>query len=365
MRDVRRLGIVVGAAALAGLLAAGGVQRAQTWTPPAGVPAPSFGLVEEPGPVTLRLAPGTRPPRPIPAGTVLELQPGEHVLAGQTWTADGTSEQPVFLTMAKGAIVTAETWFKLAGQYVVVEGLTATRFKVQVLAHHYAFRRCDFSGHPGKQGAIISFGEAASDGVLYRNAIHDNGDKSVKGESDLHGIKISTTARLQRLWIVEHQSWNNNGDSFQCGSTAGSPPYPRDIYVVGGHFRNEGENGVDVKKCSHVFVVGVEIDGMTGQRGDPGRGIVLHDNGTAAVIRGNFVHHNKAEGIVSTGHLGFEILENRVEDNGTGIRTYSSTGNVEDNVLRRNGKATDVAAPARQRQNRVNPRETPEPTPRR
>jgi hypothetical protein len=363
MRHILRLGVVIGAA-LAGLLVPRRAQPGETWTPPAGIPMPAFGLTEQPGPATLRLEPGARPPRPIPAGTVLELQPGEHALAGQTWTADGTAQQPVFITMAKGATVTAETWFKLAGQYVVVDGLTATRFKIQVLARHYAFRRCDFSGHTGKAGAIVSFGEGASDGVLYRNAIHDNGDKSVQGESDLHGIKVSTTARIQRLWVIEHQSWNNNGDSIQCGSAGGSPPFPRDIYVVGGHFRNEGENGVDIKKCSNVHVVGVEISGMTDKRGDPGRGIVLHDNGTGAVIQGNFVHHNAAEGIVSTGHLGLQVLGNRVEDNGTGIRTYATTGEVRDNVLRRNRKALDVASPAKQKQNKVNPRD-PRPAPKR
>ncbi len=356
MRHASRFGFVF-ASAVSTVLLGGGDLRAQAWTPPAGVPAPSFGLVEKPGPATLRLQPGTAPPSPIPAGTVLELQPGEHALSKQTWTAAGTAEKPVFITSVAGATVTAAGGFTLAGQYVVVEGLTATNFELLVTAHHYALRRCDISGHRGKRGAVVSFDTSASDGVLYRNSVHDNGNKTLQGEADLHGVKVSTKAPLQRLWIIEHQSWNNNGDSFQCGSANGNPPFPRDIYVVGGHLRNEGENGVDIKKCSNVRVVGVEIEGMSDRRGDPGRGIVLHENGTAAVIQGNFVHHNLGEGIVSTGHIDFEILDNRVEDNGIGIRSYASSGTIQGNVLRRNGKPLELAGPVKERQNKVNPKD--------
>lgn len=333
---------------------------AQPWTPPAGIPAPTFGLLEQPGPVTLQLQPGTQPPNPIPAGTVMELRPGSHNLANRTWAAAGSSVAPVFIVQAPGANVVGTSGFKLAGQYVIVEGLVATNFKVQLLAHHVALRHVDFSLHPSTSGSIVSFASTATDVVFYQSAIHDNGDKTVVGESDLHGIKISTsTPTVRRVWLIEHQSWNNNGDSIQCGSATGGPPFPGEVYVVGGHFRNEGENGIDVKRCEDVIVHGVEISGMTNLRGDPGRGIVIHDDGRRVRVSYSFFHHNLAEGFVSTGHDDFEVDNNRVEDNGTGVRAYGSTGNVHHNVLRRNTTSLNLLPPVTQHDNLINPPDGP------
>ena len=53
----------------------------------------------------------------------------------------------------------------------------------------------------------------------------------------------------------------------------------------------------------------------------------------------------------------FEILDNRVEDNGIGIRSYSSSGTIQGNVLRRNGKPLELAGPVKERQNKVNPKD--------
>ncbi len=330
---------------------------AQPWTPPAGVPAPSFGLTGAPGPVTLQLQPGTQPPNPIPAGTVMELQPGSHNLANRTWTAAGTAGQPVFILQAPGATVVGTSGFKLNGQYVIVEGLVATNFKVLVNAHHAAFRNCDISLHPSTGGgAIVNFGATATDVVLYRCAIHDNGDPAVVGEADLHGIKISTsTPTVRRVWLIEHQSYRNNGDSIQCGSATGGPPFPGEVYIVGGHFRDEGENGVDIKRCEDVVVHGLEVNGMTNLRGDPGRGVVIHDDGLRVRVTQSFIHHNLAEGFVSTGHDDFEVDHNTVEDNGTGIRAYGSTGDAHHNVLRRNGVALNIVPPVTEHDNLINP----------
>lgn len=334
---------------------------AQVWTPPAGIPAPTFGIEEQPGPVTLTLAPGAQPPNPMPAGTVMRLAAGTHNLSNRTWTAAGTAASPVFVVASPGATITGTSGFKLAGQYLIVDGLVVTNWQVQILAHHVALRNMDVSLRTATSGAIVSFGATSTDVVMYRNSIHDNGDKTVVGESDLHGIKISTsTPTVRRVWLIEHESWNNNGDSIQCGSATGGPPFPGELYIVGGHFRNEGENGVDVKRCETVRVHGVEINGMTNLRGDPGRGIVIHDGGTDFRVSNSFIHHNLAEGIVSTGFTGFEVDGNRIEDNGTGVRAYGgTTGDVHHNVLRRNTTSLNLLPPVTQHDNLINPPEGP------
>lgn len=307
-----------------------------TWVWPE-IPEPSWGYYETPGaPTQDRLASQTGNIA-LPAGTVMRLLPGQHHISGRLWTCNGTQSQPVFIVAEPGATVVDNGELRIAGQYVMLYGLTflgGARIRNQ--AAWAAYRGLEITGLPvsGSSPVMISC-EAGHDVVVAGCHIHHNSAQP----ADVHACKSSAPG-FERLWFLENNCHHNGGDSIQMGSAVLSEPWPRFTYIAGNLMHEEGENGIDLKKCRDTIAADNDIWGMVSTPGnDPGRGVVLHDSCDAATIRRNRIRDCMGEGIVSTGATNLLFQDNEVRRCNYGVRAYGSSGEAFGN------KAWDCATP--------------------
>ena len=246
--------------------------RAATWAPPAGIPAPTFGIAESaPAVPTPWAAPtdgffyvdatqsnatdnanlyGT-PSRPrktiptvLPAGSVVELH--------GTYDTDhssphgilslGTREKPVFIRgpSADARPLIRNNW-EVRGTYYVLENLefgprdASQTGDLVILAptQFAALRHSDLHGNLNGGGlAVASWDDSAAtqNVVVYDNRIHDNGDVHATYDQDDHGIAVS--ANVDHLWVVDNELSRNSGDGIQINAgDVDHQPTTHHIYV--------------------------------------------------------------------------------------------------------------------------------------
>lgn len=227
-----------------------------SWTPPIGIPAPSFGITEKapprPDPWTNEVpgyyyvnmqtgsdaraygtpaAPRRTIPNQLPAGSVVELH-GRYNYAPQGYQQiypAGTAAQPVFIRGQDA--FQAPVWTRavfISGSYCILENLVfadedgTNQGSVWFLApaHHCAIRQCDVSGNRNTGGGVRAVSwdsNTLSDVLIWNNAIHDNGAWDVPtGDQDVHGIAVS--ARVNNLWILDNELYHNSGDGIQINA---------------------------------------------------------------------------------------------------------------------------------------------------
>jgi hypothetical protein len=268
---------------------------AAEWAPPAGIPAPPFGILEshamyagEPGyrdagngPYTIYVdnkadcddtgpATAEQPRCSIPAdigtpGAVVEVHGGPYRFDGADVTIDanGTAERPVFLRGVDDGrglpvIYDADT-VTLQGTRFIVEDLVFDRSGVRTEGKvpsaygrsHIAVRNVEIKHHPRKNGSVLT----GSHIVFYRNHVHHN------QSDDRHGTTVGPGA--QHVWIVDNHFHHNGGDAVQlCHGCRKEPP--RFIYIGRNLMHGDRENGVDLKYGENIVVSENVIHGYTG-----------------------------------------------------------------------------------------------------
>lgn len=260
------------------------------WTPPIGIPAPSFGINEAAPPRPnpwLSQVPGyyyvdrtvgaatdtnnqygtpARPRRTIP----LSLPAGSTVELHGTYTqvhsspdqivSNGTAAAPVFIrgeTSANRPRITLT--MEVQGSYAIFENLEFAFTDEEGLSlvapmDHVAVRGCDIHGNLNGGGlSVQSFTSAINhDVVVYANKIHDNGDVNASFDQDVHGIAVS--ARVHHLWIVDNELYRNSGDGmqFNAGSQANQATLHH-VYVGRNVSHNNKQAGYAVKQATDVI----------------------------------------------------------------------------------------------------------------
>src|SRR5688572_29202793 len=135
-------------------------EAAPPWTPPIGIPAPSFGItqatndaafthwVDNSKPCTdsgngTPARPRCTIPRTLAAGSIVQVRGGPYSIGTQTWTLNGTPSQPVYVRgpgsgprpyLGNGASVA------MGGSYAIVENLKMRRWTFASGGHHLALR---------------------------------------------------------------------------------------------------------------------------------------------------------------------------------------------------------------------------------
>jgi hypothetical protein len=228
------------------------------WTPPAGIPSPSFGLREgapaAPAPWTdptvgFYYVDATSPqasddnnpygapsqprrtiPRELPAGSVVELH-GTYDQAHtspHTLVAAGTADAPVFIrgSNASERPRVRRPW-ELKGTHVILENLEFTRLDEKetgalvLLAptRFAALRGSDLNGNLAGGGlGIVTWSppESIDHVVIVGNKVHDNGDVKASFDQDVHGITVGS--HVSRLWVVDNELARNSGDGIQINA---------------------------------------------------------------------------------------------------------------------------------------------------
>ena len=296
-----RVAQITGALVVFGALA---VQPAAAqWTPPIGIPAPSFGITNVapavPNPWTVStpgfyyVEPGktastdtsntygtpAKPrktiPTSLPAGSVVELH-GTYDFSHSspaTIVANGTASAPVYIRGVSAASrPLARSSWEVRGSYMIIENIefgplpdqSDTGSMVILLpADHIAVRHNDIHGLLTGGGlgivnwevpyGVIYTGTGYLDNiVVWDNSIHDNGDLNATYDQDVHGISVSDHVRY--LWIVDNQIARNSGDGMQINASAPEAATTHHIYVGRNVSHNNKQSGFWVKSASDVIL---------------------------------------------------------------------------------------------------------------
>jgi hypothetical protein len=262
------------------------------WTPPIGIPAPSFGITQvapaRPNPWTAQV-PGyyyvepthpsstdsnnqygtpARPrkliPTTLPAGSVVEVH-GTYATrhtSPSDITANGTAAAPVWIRgqSSTSRPVMTRNW-EVSGSYVILENLEFANAPpdddgIVLLAplNHGVLRFSDVHGNLAGGGlSVTSFSSAvASDIVVYANTIHDNGDVNATFDQDIHGIEVNSD--VNHLWVVDNEMARNSGDGIQINAgSIGSAPSLHHVYVGRNVSHHNKQNGFWSKQSVDVI----------------------------------------------------------------------------------------------------------------
>ena len=338
-----------------------GLKSAVAYTPPVGIPDPSWGSIHpidtvapaQPAAWPSTEAPGyyyidnthgaatdsanpygtpNRPRMTIPeitysAGSYVEIHGGPYTGGGQLiLTANGTEANPVWIRGSSPATkptIRGETILK--GSYIFVENLyydtdqkgIGLRVHSGSNLHHVVVRNVEMTG----SGNAVGFNSAISitgsdsnrfhDIVIYNNHIHNLGDHTAAAaENDYHGVAPSSN--FDRVWILDNHIHHMGGDSVQVG-VASIPDTARGshVYIGNNEFHDDHENAVDIKEVNNVVVSSNLTYGYEGTGSSSGSIIVAHNNPDNIWIINNTVHSGWY-GIVTTGSTNTWFIGNTV-----------------------------------------------------
>jgi hypothetical protein len=319
---------------------------ADPWTPPIGIPAPSFGIEElhtiyagqifavggfpyrdaGNGPYTHYIdnsvacsdsgnpygtdtSPRCSIPSNLPAGSVVEIHGGPYYLGNPpTFTGNGTVSLPVFLrgpgTGGKAQLIHASDAKLFEGSYFIVENIDIDRGRTA--GDHIAIRNSEVHDHPYRNAVSVG-GQHI---VIYNNHIHHTGNQVVP--DDRHGVWAGPSA--EHVWIVDNEINNCSGDGVQF-CHACPEPGPQYVYIGRNTISDNVENAVDFKTSRHVVVSQNEMYGHT-----PTSSGTTGSDGTAALIGSNGLRDAA---------VNIWIIFNDIHDNEIGIRVEASA-NVDE-----------------------------------
>ena len=257
---------VVSAIALCALAA-----HASAWTPPIGIPAPSFGIdqavndstfthwVDNSG-VCANVGNGTPAlprcsfPDTLAAGSIVQVRGGPYALGDEFWELNGTPANPVFVrgpSTGTRPFLGADADVEISGSYGIVENLNMRRFTFGDGSsnHHLALRHSTVADHPGT-GAAVFARTGNQHIVIYGCEIARNG--TIPSGADNHGIALHSNG-ISDVWIVDNLIHHNSGDAIQfChGCSVG----PARVYVGRNELHQDEENAIDLKEFLGPVVI--------------------------------------------------------------------------------------------------------------
>jgi len=325
----RAVGVVLVFAALCA------VARAN-YTPPIGIPAPSFGIDQthmmyegqyydaggfayrdagngpythyvdntHPNATNVNNPYGT-PDKPradifdgysitLPPGSVVEVHGGPYYYSGwRQINSQGTAEKPVFVravdpdakVLVRG---NPEHDLRLNGSYLIFENFEYyddAWIRVWSGSDHICVRRCEVHDPVGTWkagGSVLYAADWTSDIVFYQNHLHHKQKGTPSNPADCHGVNIGSGA--QYIWVLENNIHHNSGDAFQASHMADPPPHH--VYVGANELHEDRENGIDLKHIHDVVVSQNVIYGYQLSSTSIGDAIVVGSNGFTENVEG-------------------------------------------------------------------------------
>ncbi|NOX57988.1 MAG: hypothetical protein GXP29_03910, partial [Planctomycetes bacterium] len=255
------------------------------WTPPIGIPAPPFGIVEtverqygtanfqthyidntharatdSSNPTGSPERPRQSIPTELPAGSVVALAGGPYSYRiGGTIPIHslGTADAPVFIRSVdpKKPVRFTES-VTMTGQYLIVENVVfdgGNPLLVKKGPHHMALRHSEVTRCGGPAVQLSSWdGEPIHNIVIYDCEIHDNGNIHADFDEDYHGIGVG--GGVSSLWVVDNRMYRNSGDGIQinAGNSAGQAS-THHIYVGRNVAYENKQTGMWCKQATDVI----------------------------------------------------------------------------------------------------------------
>ena len=354
---------------------------ASAWTPPIGIPAPSFGIEEETTDATFThwvddsvscsdSRPGTpaQPrctvPSTLPAGSIVQVRSAHP--GNDDWTFNGTAAQPVIVRGPTGAFVNlgSDADITLSGTYGIVENFQFPAIQVDsgIGNHHLSIRNNRIVD--ADTGTAVVIAENSHAIVIYNNEIARNG--VIPSSTDQHGV--GPRAGTSDIWIVDNHIHHNSGDGIQfCNSCVGSAGNtgPANVYIGRNLMHEDEENAIDLKEFRgpviisqnriHGYVVGLDSSGDAIRINDEGAQgqlwILFNDvwdsrlgvnasgaTASAIYVIGNEVHGITSEairGVPEAGSAAMRVINNTVVN----VASAILAGEARNNIVRATGTA--------------------------
>lgn len=253
-----------------------------TWTPPLGIPAPTFGVHELPPTLSTWATPrtgfycvdesrGTDAGNPFgtpahPRATIPYLPAGSALLISGTLSrpytspntirTGGTAAAPVFITGYPQLLSRFATPVELAGTYTVLQNLAGYAFTIvsagSVPTTHIALRDIVIQGDKNGGGIGVGWqGHQISDVVILRCRVTDCGDLAAAGDQDCHGITVSAGGRI---WVLDTILARNSGDGMQVEAGMGHSAAIHHVYIGRNESESNRQHGFWFKNCSDIVV---------------------------------------------------------------------------------------------------------------
>lgn len=283
---------------------------------PVPVPEPDPSPVPPP-PVSWSMYRGIPDPSAALGFDVYADYPADEVLTGNIGTLNitksGTPAKPYVVDVRNATF----TKYSVSGSYVIVDGGTIqTNYEgpVRVSGSHVVTRDMNVGGVNG-----VNFGHGAACtlgnfNVWLRGSVHNFGILGPDApEQDQHGFKVQS----DDVWILDVETYGLSGDGVQVGDASRGDA--KRVYIGGGHYHDNRENGVDIKDSTDVVVSSVRMTGFAAVSSSHGEAIVIHDDAFNAKIYDNTIR-DTALGIVSSGKSGHVIDGNDIVATSVGIQ---------------------------------------------
>ena len=253
----------------------------------------------------------------------------------QTISCPGTAANPCVVD-ASGATfsITSENAIVLSGPYAILQGgkinVTAgvSGYFLEVCSN-CVVRDVELAG-PGINVNNSTAVGMANNSVWIRGSVHGFGQNSTSAaENDFHGFK---PCGQNNVWILGVDAYDLSGDGVQAGDATRCSA--SNIYIGGGTFHDNRENGVDIKDSTNVVVSGSEMWGFssTAENG-PNPAVVIHDDAKDAKVYDSVIH-NTLIGLYTSGLSGPTFNANDITASQTGIVCYHTSGvNITGNTI--------------------------------
>jgi thiol-disulfide isomerase/thioredoxin/uncharacterized membrane protein len=223
-------------------------------------------------------------PSVLPAGSIVEIHGGPYgdVLKPYatyqvTITASGTAEKPVFIrgpnpdNKALQHSPNKRMQFRLSGTYLVVENLDLKDGVINLLplGHHISIRNNEIHDAPVSSGNMITI--TGQHIVIYKNHIHDNGDKFIDRDPLIVGVNVTTDGNY--VWVVDNHM-HGNGDSFHAGHGGYNIHH---VFVGRNVLHHDIENAFDVKTANYFVLSQNKMYGYRPSPGSGGQAVRIND----------------------------------------------------------------------------------------
>jgi hypothetical protein len=236
-----------------------------SWTPPLGIPAPSFGIDQTTTDIAFThwvdnsglcsdalnnrgtpVLPRCTIPDTLAAGSIVQVRGGPYSLGDEYWSLNGTAGSPVYVrgpSTGPRPNLGPASEIELDSRYAIIENLRMTSifFDDGATIHHTALRHLTVTDNPGT-GAAVAAGDDNHDLVIWDCEIARNG--TIPSGADNHGIALHTEG-VNHVWIVDNHIHHNSGDGIQfCHGCSGGPA---NVYIGRNDIHHDEENAIDIK----------------------------------------------------------------------------------------------------------------------
>lgn len=200
----------------------------------------------------------------IPAGSVVEVHGGPYTYGGNRIDilAEGTTTSPIFIRGEGGQSTEFTTGeILLRGSGIVLEDLYLNDSGIQVRKpdgwdqidhNNISIRNCEIRGDGTTiSNGGISFAEDCNDCVVYNNTLHYNGQYDYDGQNDKHGVVVG--GNCHRIWILENEmAWNGSDGVIVNGGLY--TPKTNLVYIGKNTIHDSGENAIDLKEGEDIII---------------------------------------------------------------------------------------------------------------